>query len=342
MKIPIIFLTFFYSHAFYTQSIVENSTFKFLNIAGSARHNYLGKAAIASPGPYIDLALANPALLEFNSKSKLMATSSLYFTSLYGNFAYSHNNYKYDIPFVVGASFMNYGKQIITDVYGNENGEFYPHDIATYIAASKTYEHYKFGLTAKFAYANYIQAVIAGFAVDASMLYRDDEREIYATLLLKNIGYQFVGQKTQTTAMPFDIQLAFSKKLKHMPLRFTIAAQELYHWSAATTSVDYGVWPQNGLYERENPSIISSIMSHLIFGAEMNLGKVIKFGANYDVKKGMENSFENLRGLTGLGLGFGVYTRKFDVGYSFSKFGPIGTSHTFTFTMNTNEWIGRR
>lgn len=341
--ITIILLTIYFQ--FCQAQNVETSTFKFLNIPGSARHNYLGKAAICTPEPYMDLALANPALLEFNSKDKFLATSSLYFTSLYGHVAISRNNYKFDIPYVIGVNFINYGKQRQIDIYGNELGTFSPIEMSTYIAASKTYEHYKFGMTAKFAYANYFSATIAGVAADLSMLYRDDEREIYATLILKNVGYQFIGERTGTNPMPFDIQMAFSKKMKHMPLRFTLAVQELYHWNTATRTVEgygYGPWTQTSLYQLENPTIISSIMSHFIFGAELNFGKVIKIGANYDVKKGMENQFENLRGLTGLGLGFGIYTRKFDLGYSMSKFGPIGANHTFSISMNMNEWLKKR
>lgn len=344
MRITLFFLFSFQFLICLAQN-VETSTFKFLNIPSSARHNYLGKAAICTPEPYMDLALANPALLEFNSKNKLLATSSLYFTSLYGHVALSKNNYKYDIPYVVGINFINYGKQKQIDIYGNELGTFTPTEMSTYIAASKTYEHYKFGMTMKLAYANYYAASIAGIAADMSMFYRDDDREIYATLILKNVGYQFIGERTGTNPMPFDIQLAFSKKLKHMPLRFTIAAQELYHWNTATYTVEnygYGLWPQNSLYQLDKPSIFTSIMSHFIFGAELNFGKVLKIGANYDVKKGLENKFENLRGLTGMGLGFGIYTRKFNLGYSMSKFGPIGTNHTFSLTMNMNEWMKRR
>lgn len=326
------------------QSVLESSTFKFLNIPGSARHNYLGKSAIAVPDEHIDLVLANPALLEFNSKGKLMASSSLYFQSLYGHLAYSMNNYKFDIPYVVGVNFINYGKQRRIDIDGNDLGTISPSEISTYIAASKTYEHYKFGATVKLAYANYFVANMAGVSADLSMLYRDDKRDIYATLLLKNIGYQFIGDRTQTNMMPFDIQFAISKKFKHNPLRFILMTQELYHWNAATTTEEgrgYGLWPQNNLYRVENPSILAAIMSHFVFGAEVNFGQGFKIGTNYDIKKGMENSFDNMRGLTGLGLGFGIYSRKFDIGYSFSKFSPISVNHTFTFTMKMSEWLRR-
>jgi len=326
------------------QSIMESSTFKFLNIPGSARHNYLGKSAIATPDEHIDLVLANPALLEFSSKGKLMATSSLYFQSLYGHLAYSMNNYKFDIPYVVGVNFISYGAQRRIDQDGNEMGTINPNEISAYIAASKTYEHYKFGATVKLAYANYVVANMLGTTLDLSMLYRDDERQIYATLLLKNIGYQFIADRTQTNMTPFDIQIGFSKKFARNPLRISIVAQELYQWNAATTTEKgrgYGLWPQNNLYRLSDPSIISAIMSHLIFGVEVNLGQSFKMGVNYDVKKGMENSFEVMRGLTGLGLGFGIYTRKFDIGYSFSRFGPIGINHTFTYTMKMSEWLRR-
>lgn len=346
MKRTLIFVFFILnSFQYCTQNIVENSTFKFLNIGGSARHNYLGKAAIATPDPNIDLVLANPALLEFNSKDKLLASSSLYFTSNYGHLAYSKNLYKYDIPYVVGVNFINYGKQRNIDIYGNDLGSFTPTEMSTYLAASKTYEHYKFGMTMKFAFADYYYAKIGGVAADVSMLYRDEEREIFAALLIKNIGYQFMGIKTGANSLPFDIQLALSKKFKHMPLRFTFAIQELYHWNTATTTVEgfgYGNWPQTNLYKLNNPGVFSSIMSHFIFGAELNFGKAVKIGANYDVKKGMENTFDNLRGMTGLSMGFGVYTRKFDLGYSISKFGPIGTNHTFTATFNIKEWVKRK
>jgi len=56
----------------------------------------------------------------------------------------------------------------------------------------------------------------------------------------------------------------------------------------------------------------------------------------------MENQFTTLRGLTGFALGIGIYSRRYDLGYSFSKFSPIGTNHTFTLTMNMREWLRRK
>lgn len=326
------------------QNIIENSSMKFLNIPASSRHNYLGKAGIVSPDEHIDLTLANPAHLEYSSKGKLIASTSLYFQSLYSHVGYTMNNYKFDIPYQVGITYLNYGEQRRMDLEGNESGIIKPFEFSAYIAASKTYEHYKFGANLKIAFANYIDATAAGAALDLSMLYRDDDRMIYATLLLKNIGFQFMASGTEAYSAPFDIQMAISKKFKHNPLRISIAIQELYQWSAATTTKNgygYDIFLRNNLYQLDTPSIHTAILSHFVFGIEANLGKGFKLGANYDVNKGMENKFENMRGLTGLGLGFGIYTRKFDLGYALSKFGPIGSNHTFTLTMHMNEWIKR-
>ncbi len=342
MKKLILFelLSFFYYSA-NSQRIAESATFKFLNIATSSRHNYLGKAAIATFDENIDIGLANPALIQFNTKGKLMASSALYFTSVYGNVAYSHNNYKFDIPFIVGVNFISYGKQIRTDVDGNILGEFFPNELSIYLAASKTYKHYTFGLNTKLAYGNYYSAQIAGIAADFSMLYRDLDRDLYATILLKNIGYQFIGMSTINASMPFDIQLALSKRLKHLPFRFTIMAQDFHSWSETNTDTDYGIWPLNRYYSKNEMDIPTTILSHFVFGGEIYLGKVIKIGASYDVKKSIEGRFEQFRGLNGLALGCGVYTKKYDFGYSYSKITPISVSHQFTFSMNMNEILRR-
>lgn len=323
------------------QGIDERAAFKFLNIPSSSRHNYLGKAAIVTFDPDIDIALANPALIQFHTKAKAMASSAMYFTSLYGNLAYAGNNYKFDIPFVAGVNFISYGEQIRTDIYGNQEGKFNPNEISLYLAASKTYKHYTFGLTTKFAYGNYIVATTGGMAADFSILYRDVERDIYATLLLKNIGYQFIGRNASTAPMPFDIQMGFSKKLKHMPFRFSIVAQDLYLWQSTNSDVDYGVWPLNIYYSRSEMGFVGNLMSHLVFGGEFSFGSAVKLGASYDVKKSIEGRFEQFRGLNGLALGFGIYTRKFNIGYGYSKLTPISVNHQFTITANLNEWVSR-
>lgn len=323
------------------QGIDETSTFKFLNIPSSSRHNYLGKAAIATFDPDIDIALANPSLIQYNTKGRVMASSALYFTSLYGNVAYSGNNSKFDIPYVAGVNFINYGSQILTDINGTEMGKFSPYEACIYGSGSKTYKHYTFGLSAKFAYGNYYLASIAGISTDLSMLYRDVERDIYVTILLKNIGYQFVGKNTVTASTPFDIQFAFSKKLKHLPFRFTIAAQDLYTWSSTNNDVDYGVWPLDPYYSRSELDVVGNIMSHFIFGGEFSFGNVMKIGASYDVKKSIEGRFEQFRGLNGLALGFGIYARRYNFGYSYSKITPISVNHQFTLSFNMSEWIRR-
>jgi hypothetical protein len=323
------------------QGIDETATFKFLNIPSSSRHNYLGKAAIVTFDPDIDIALANPALIQYHTRNKIMASSALYFTSLYGNLAYSGNNSKFDIPFVAGVNFISYGQQIQTDVQGNQIGKFNPTELSLYGAASKTYENYTFGLNVKFAYGDYYVAKIAGVSADMSMLYRDVYRDIYVSFMLKNVGYKFIGEKTRTASMPFDMQLGFSKKLKHFPLRFSIVAQDLYLWNSTNSDVDYGVWPLNKYYSRSEMGFLGNLMSHFIFGGEINFGTVFKVGASYDVKKSIEGRFEQFRGLNGLALGFGVYTRKYNFGYSYSRITPISVNHQFTLTANLNEFLRR-
>lgn len=317
----------------------ETSSFKFLNIPSSSRHNYLGKAAIATFDPDIDIALANPSLIQFNTKDKVLVSSALYFESLYGNVAYSLNNHKFDIPIVVGANFISYGEQIRTDVGGTQVGKFNPNELAGYVAASKTYLHYTFGAQVKVAYSNFIAAQMAGVTVDASMLYRDVERDIYATLLLKNMGFQIMQLGTERASTPFDIQIGFSKKLKHMPFRFSVMAGDLYGWNTLNNSADYYQFPIDPFITRTDNDIATVLLSKLVFAGEVSFGRAVKVGLSYDVRRSIEGRFNAFRGMNGLAMGFGIYTRKYDVGYSFSKITPVSVSHQFTIGLHLKEWL---
>lgn len=311
---------------------------KNLSIPSSSRHNYLGKASIATFDSDISLAMSNPSIINYDMRRRLMATTAFYFSSIYSNVAYSMNNEKFDIPIVVGGNIIAYGNQNKVDENGNYLGKFNPIDASFSIAGSKRVENYVFGLATKLTYGNYNIASTMGLAADISVLHNNDDKGINATFLLKNIGYQFLGSNSSTHVAPFDVQFAFSKKLKYIPFRYTVMLQELYRWTASTRSEDYGIWPLNSYYET-NKSFMGSIMSHFVIGGEFYLGKFMKIGANYDIKKSQEASFDAFRGLTGFSLGFGIYTSKFDFGYSFSKISPISAAHQFTFIINTNEWV---
>lgn len=339
MKIVVFYFCLILSiNTLYSQSITEFATMKNLSIPSSSRQNYLGKASIATFDSDISLAMSNPSLVNYEMRRKLMASTAFYFSSIYSNLSYAMNNDKLGIPIVISGNVLAYGTQNKVDIDGNYYGKFSPIDAAVTLSASKRMENYIFGLSSKLSYGNYFLTSTMGMAFDVSVLHNDPDRDLNVAFLMKNIGYQFVGTNSSTHVAPFDMQLALSKKLKYIPFRYTIMLQELYHWTASTRSEDYGIWPLNPYYETKR-TFMGSLMSHFVFGGEFYLGKFLKIGANYDVKKSQEASFDAFRGMTGFSLGFGIYTNKFDFGYSFSKISPISASHQFTFIINTNEWV---
>ena len=325
----------------FAQSSGGDVTYSFLNIPSSARHQYLGRAAIASYDSDLSLALANPSYLDHSMPQKILASTNFYYTSLYNNVAYSGYSNKLDMPFQIGANVISYGKQNLVDMEGNTYGVFNPMEMSFYFSGEYNYGPYRFGSTLKFAYGNYHKANTGGIAADFSALYYDEEREIQAAFMIKNAGYQFLGINASNYGMPFDLQFAFSKRLKHLPFRYTIMAHDLYQWNILYGSDDYFLYPLKG-YETQKSSFINNLLGHLVFSGEFLLGKAFKVGFNYDLQRSKDLSFEYFKGISGLGIGFGIYTRKFDIGYSFSKLSSVGEAHHFSIVINTNEWFLRR
>lgn len=326
-----------------SQDFSNESNFSFLNIPKSSRHQYLNKCAIASYDNDVSLVGANPALLSEDMIGKILASSNFYFSSVYSNVSYTTWNNKFDVPFHIGGNFIAYPEQRSVDIEGNVLQKFTPVESSFYIASKKQIGDYHFGATAKLAYGNYYLANNIGIAFDASVLYSDDDRNIQVSFILKNMGYQFISTGGSNAAMPFDAQIAFSKKLSQLPFRYTILAHNLFKSDAGTylNSLNTQIWAFDPYIGTEN-SFISSVMSHIVFSGEFLIGSGFKAGFSYDCRRAEELTFSNYRGIPGLALGFGIYSRKYEFGYSFSKLSAVSIGHQFTFVLNMRDWASRK
>jgi hypothetical protein len=337
------FILFFEFSMSYSQDFSRESNFSFLNIPHSSRHQYLNKCAIASYDADISLAGSNPALLNNDMIGKILASSNFYFSSIYSNISYVTWNNKWDVPLMFGGNFIAYPEQRSVDIEGNALQKFTPVESSFYISTKKQFGDYHFGASAKLAYGNYYLANNVGIAFDASVLYSDDDRNIQVAFLLKNMGYQFISTGGSTAAMPFDAQIAFSKRLSKLPFRYTIMAHNLFKSDASTTvnALNTQIWAFDHYIGTDN-SFISSVMSHFVFSGEFLIGTGFKAGFSYDCRRAEELTFSNYRGIPGLALGFGIYSRKYELGYSFSKLSAVSIGHQITFVLNMRDWASRK
>jgi hypothetical protein len=342
-KLLFFFLLIFEISKSFSQDFSRESNFSFLNIPQSSRHQYLNKCAIASYDSDVSISGSNPALLNEDMLGKILASSNFYFSSIYSNFSYVTWNNKWDVPLMFGGNFIAYPEQRSVDIEGNTLQKFTPVESSFYISTKKQIGDYHFGASAKLAYGNYYLANNVGIAFDASVLYSDDDRNIQVTFLLKNMGYQFISMGGSSAAMPFDAQIAFSKKLYKLPFRYTILAHNLFKSDASTSlnSLNTQIWAFDPYIGTEN-SLATSIMSHFVFSGEFIIGSGFKAGFSYDFRRAEELTFSNYRGIPGLALGFGIYSRKYEFGYSFSKLSAVSIGHQFTFVLNMRDWASRK
>jgi hypothetical protein len=71
-------------------------------------------------------------------------------------------------------------------------------------------------------------------AVDVAGTYYHPDKQISLTLLVRNAGSQLKPYITgRFEPLPFDIQLAFSQRLAHLPVRYHISLHSLYKWNMA-------------------------------------------------------------------------------------------------------------
>ncbi|MBP6812148.1 MAG: hypothetical protein KA138_11545, partial [Saprospiraceae bacterium] len=152
-----------------------------------------------------------------------------------------------------------------------------------------------------------------------------------AGLVIRNAGTQLSTYADIKETLPFDIQLGVSKRLKHLPFRFSVIAHHLHEWD-----IRYNDPNLQGdevlLFGDEQPkesratAVIDNFFRHLIFNGEFLLGKNeglrIRLGYNHLLKR--ELSVSNYRSLAGFSGGLGVKISRFRVDFGYGAYHLAG------------------
>jgi hypothetical protein len=162
-------------------------------------------------------------------------------------------------------------------------------------------------------------------------------------MVIKNLGSELGGFSPEKLGAPLDIQLGFSKKLKHLPFRFCITAHQLQQWNIRYDDPNVevqtdllGVPKEQSVLSKE----IDNLFRHLAFSGEFLLGKKenfrLRFGYNHLRKR--ELSLSNFRSLGGFSLGFGVKVSKFRLDYGVGYHHVAGAANHLSISTNINSF----
>jgi len=332
-----------------TAQIGGSKIYEFLNLPASARITALGGKHITVRDDDLAFAVANPALLSDSMHNQLTFNHSFFIGDIGQGFAgYGRHSKKLNTTFLFGIQYINYGDFLNTDEFGNITGDFNASENAITIGAGRSiYERLDVGANLKVITSQFESYNSFGLTTDLSAVYHVDEKGFTATMLFRNIGRQIATYRDgNREEAPFELLFGISKRLKHLPFRFSVTAQHLERWNLLYDNPNS---QENTFFLGEEQVTknewVDNLFRHLIFSGEFLFGQKenfrLRFAYNHFRKQDL--SVNNLRSLAGFSGGIGFKIRRFRFSYGLGVYHLGGSASHFSIATNISEFKkGRR
>lgn len=317
-------------------------TYEFLDLTYSARVAAIGGSGIAVKDNDPNLALQNPALLNKEMDNQLTLNYTNYFTDI--NYGYTSFTKHYDSvgTFNLGMRYVNYGEFEERDAGGNKLGTFKAGEYAIVMGYGRELNQYfSVGANLNTIISSLYDYNSFGMTVDLGGTYYKKESGFTASLVLKNMGAQFTTYDNDNREpIPFEIQAGISKRLKNVPLRFSLIAHSLETPDLTyKNQIDSG----NSLLgdteeEKDKDGFFENVARHSIVSLEFIPSEnfIIRFGYNYQRRR--ELLVEEKTGLVGFSFGFGLRISKFHLSYGRAAYHQAGATNTFSVVTRISDF----
>jgi hypothetical protein len=311
--------------------------FEFLRMVPSARLNALGGANISTSDHDPLWSAVNPAASNPLSHSMFSFSWANYLSDIrYGQFWYNHTQPKWG-NFHGGVQFANYGDFQRTDVLNNTSGTFSAGASRMSFGASRAYDKLNIGATFHYLNANLDGWKSSAFVADFGASWQDTSRLLGIGAVMKNFGTAMrYADAFDQPQLPFELQLGISKRLEHLPLRFTLTGIHLNRFMGLLYR-DENAPPQFDLSGQEIPvrkRTADRIARHFVFGAELNLSKHVYLRAGYNHLRRQDLKTINHGGTAGFGFGGGLHISWFTFDYGFGRYHAAASFHQFSLAMS--------
>ena len=297
-----------------------NEAFTFLRLPTSTRANALGGHTVALIESDPSLIFHNPALLGAEMDGMINLNYMNYISDINVGSALFTKAHGEKGAWGVGATFIGYGniKEVGPDNVAtgsslsakdiSVNG-FYARDLS---------ERWRAGLSLKFLYSGLANYTSIGLCFDAGLSYYNSTKGFSFGFALKNIGAQLKPYEDDHQKMPWDIQMGFTKKLEHAPIRFSVTAQHLNRWKFN--------YIDKADKEYEGDSFFKALAKHFVLGVDFVPSDNFWVGVGFNPKVNMDMKLKGGGSFSGFSGGAGVKIKMFDVGFSIAKYHPSALS----------------
>jgi hypothetical protein len=307
--------------------------FSYLALPQSARVTGLGGAQIAVRDDDPVFAAANPAALNPSMSGRLAFNHNFFLAGIrHGYLAYAQHLPKWGFSTHGSIQYLDYGDMKRADAFGNVLGEVMAGETAVTLGASRPLsDRFSLGLNVRMAFSQLDLYRASALLADAGLMYADTAKRLTVGLVLRNAGAQMTTYAGKKESLPFDFQIGLSKRLEHLPFRFSVIAHHLHQWDIRYNDPKLerdDVLLFGGEQPKENKAsaAIDNFFRHLIFNGEFLMGKNegfrLRLGYNHLLKR--ELTVRNYRSLAGFSGGIGVKINRFRVDFGYGAYHLAG------------------
>lgn len=315
--------------------------FVFLDLPPSARMASLGGSLnmVRDGDPWS--AEQNPALLNVGMTKRISTTLVNYLSDVqYGHTLASYHLGKWGTC-MAGIKYINYGTFAGRDEVGRDIGNFQAGENAISLGYGIQLPHrFSVGM-----HVTWINSQIAGYRAQGigftiGTAWQSKDTVVQIGAVLRNAGWMTNPYVSQKEPFPTDLQIGFSVKPKHMPIRLSLTGVQLQRRDL--TFIDPSrpkqVSAETGEEIDTKPGITTKVFNHLVVGTEFLFGKVfqIRFGMNPRMRR--ELQLNERRGMTGFSWGFGMQIKKIGLSYGSTVMHVGQTTHLFSFMLDASAF----
>lgn len=321
--------------------------YTFLNLSPSARITSLGGSLITVKDDDINIAFGNPAVLNASMHQQISFNHNIHLADINNGYAaYGHHVSKWDMTFHGGLQYVTYGDFDATNVLGDITGSFKAAEYAITLGAGKQlYDKLSVGANLKVISSQLESYNSFGISSDFGAFYHDSTSNTSIALVFKNVGLQLsTYDENNRESIPFDIQLGISKRLRHLPFRFSIIAHNLQRWNITYDDPNSNettfLFGDGENTENKFGEWVDNFFRHFIFSGEFLFGKKDNFRVRlaYNHFQKQELSVDNVRSLAGFSMGLGLKINRFRIEYGRSFYHLAGGLNHFSISTNLREF----
>lgn len=279
----------------------SQTVYNFLRLPVSAHAAALGGDNVSLIEDDPSLMWSNPALISSVSDKSINLNFMTYMQGAItasGSFTKIIND---RATWAASAQYMNYGSIKQTSADNEDLGTFN----ASEIAVSGYFAYTLLDRLAGGVATKFITSYIGGYnsmavGVDLGLNYYNENSEFSASLVMKNLGGQVKAYNDDFEAIPLDIQLGATKRLKGAPFQVSVTMVDLNHWNY-------------------------KFFHHFVVGLEAILGEQFYVAGGYSFRRAADMKISDSNGsesshMAGLTLGAGLQLKKFKVNLAWGKY----------------------